>query len=281
MTRADRFLTVDGTEIHYSAWGDDDDDPVLCLHGLSRVGRDFDPLARALADEYRVLCPDLPGRGLSEWADDPGEEYTAAAMTGLLAGLCRDLDLDPLRVVGTSLGGGLGLALAAGPLADRVSHLVMNDVGPAPADDADDDGADRILEYLTDPPTFDALTGLEAYYRDVYEPFSEQTDAEWRRFTVTSARRTDGGQFTPNYDTRVVEPLFAEEAGDQWALWEAADADLFVLRGADSDILAADTFEEMVERRPDAGTLVVEDCGHAPALNVPAQVDPVRSFLAG
>ncbi|MFC7046723.1 alpha/beta fold hydrolase [Halobacteriaceae archaeon GCM10025711] len=106
------------------------------------------------------------------------------------------------------------------------------------------------------------------------------TDAEWHRFTTTAARRLEDGRFTPSYDPRVVEPLLtAEQDGDPWEMWEAIDADLFVLRGRESDILAADTFEEMVERRPDAETLEV-DCGHAPALNVDDQVQPIREFLA-
>lgn len=282
MDRTDEFHTVDGTEIHYSGWGSATADPVLCLHGLSRVGRDFDPLARELADSYRVLCPDMPGRGLSEWADDP-EEYASAAMTDLLVGFCEDLEPDPLRVVGTSMGGGLGLALAGGPLAGRVTRLAMNDVGPAPTESEDAaDGTERILEYLTNPPAFDALTELEAYYRETYEPFSPMPDDEWRRFAVTSARRNEVGEFLPAYDTAVVRPLF-EEAPDpeaEWALWEAVDADLFVLRGERSDVLAESTFDEMLERRPDAESLVVEDCGHAPALNVDEQVEPIRAFLA-
>lgn len=279
MARTDEFLTVEGTQIHYSAWGDPDGPPVVCVHGLSRVGRDFDPLARRLADEFRVLCPDVPGRGLSEWADDPDDEYTGAALAGTLVGFCEELALDPIRWVGTSMGGALGIALAGGPLADRVSHLVVNDVGPGPAADEDaEEGIDRIIAYLSDPPAFDRLTDLEAYYRETYAPFSEMTDAEWWRFTRTSARRTDDGQFAPDYDPRAVEPVLHGGDGDRWDAWEETPAELFVLRGTDSDVLSAATFEGMQARRPDAETLTVE-CGHAPALNVPGQVDPIRAFL--
>ncbi|MFQ3318638.1 MAG: pimeloyl-ACP methyl ester carboxylesterase, partial [Natronomonas sp.] len=199
----DEFVTVDGVELHYAAWGDPEAPPVVCVHGLSRVGRDFDPLARALADEYRVLCPDVPGRGLSEWA--PGR-YTPSAMAELLVGFCDALDLDSIRWVGTSMGGRLGLALAAGPLEDRIDRFVMNDVGPADEDDTDEEGVQRIIDYLTDPPTYDALSGLEGYYRDTYAEYGDMSDAEWRRFTLTSARRRDDGAWTPSYDTRIVEP---------------------------------------------------------------------------
>lgn len=273
----DEFVTVDGVELHYTAWGEPDAPPVVCVHGLSRVGRDFDPLARALADEYRVLCPDMPGRGLSEWAP---ARYTPEAMTELLVGFYDELGLESTRYVGTSMGGSLGLALAAGPLSDLIEGFVMNDVGPAPAGDEDaEEGIDRIIEYLTTPPTFDRLTELEAYFREAYATFNEQSDAEWRRLTKTSARRNDDGEFTPNYDTRIVEPVVAAEPSvDPWALWEAVDVPTLVLRGADSDILAEETFEEMLERRPETESLVV-DCGHAPALNTDEQLGAIRSLF--
>lgn len=276
---ADEFVTVDGIELHYAAHGDPDAPAVVCVHGLSRVGRDFDPLARALADEYRVLCPDLPGRGLSEWA--PGR-YAPAALAELLVGFCDALDLETVRWVGTSMGGRLGLALAAGPLADRSHSLVMNDVGPAQEDDADDEAVQEIVEYLTDPPTHARLTDMEAYYRETYAEFGEMSDAEWRRFTLTSARRGDDGSWTPAYDPRIVEPIVRADLDvDPWALWDSLDVPTLVLRGEHSDILPAETFAEMRERRPDIETLEVADCGHAPALNTDRQVDAVRALLDG
>ncbi|MFC6733423.1 alpha/beta fold hydrolase [Haladaptatus sp. GCM10025707] len=157
MPRTDEFVTVADTELHYSAWGDTDDPPVVCVHGLSRVGRDFDPLARHLEDDYWVLCPDMPGRGLSEWAEED-TTYGPESMTEMLVAFCEALDIDTMRWVGTSMGGILGIALAAGPLAERITHMVVNDVSPAPAeDDGADEGLDRIIEYLTNPPSLRAL----------------------------------------------------------------------------------------------------------------------------
>lgn len=274
----DEFVTVDGIELHYAAHGDPDAPPVVCVHGLSRVGRDFDPLAGALAGEHRVLCPDLPGRGLSEWA--PGR-YAPAALADLLAGFCDALDLGTVGWVGTSMGGRLAMALAAGPLAERSHGLVMNDVGPAQEDDADDEAVQEIVDYLTDPPRRARLTDLEAYYRETYAEFGEMSDAEWRRFTLTSARRDDDGSWTPAYDPRIVEPVVrADPDVDPWALWESLDLPTLVLRGAHSDILPAETFDEMRERRPEIETLVVDDCGHAPALNTGRQVEAVREVLS-
>lgn len=283
MGRRDRFVEVDGVELHYSEWGDADAPPLVCVHGLSRVGRDFDPLAERIADEYRVICPDMPGRALSEWADsdDQAEEwYTAEFMAGLITGFYDELGLESTRYAGISMGGMLGVGLAAGPLSDRISHLLMVDVGPGPAEDESaDEGIQRIIDYLTNPPRFDRLTDLEDYFRDVYDTFSPMADDEWRRLTLTSARRGDEGQWLPNYDPRIVEPLLMADDGDAWDAWDALDAETFVVKGEHSDILSDATFAEMVERKPDTGTLEVEGCGHVPALNVPEQVDPIRAFL--
>jgi pimeloyl-ACP methyl ester carboxylesterase len=281
MPRTDGFVTVNGLEIHYSDWGPEDGTPVLCVHGLSRVGRDFDGLAEALSDEYRVYCIDMPGRGLSEWAEDDAA-YTASAMVELLVAFCDELGLEEFVWVGTSMGGQLGIGAAAGPLRERISHLVINDVGPMPAEDESAEaGIDRIIEYLTNPTRAATLTGLEAFYRENYATFSAMTDEEWRTFAITSARRGDDGQFTPAYDTRIVEPLLtATPDVDPWEVWEAIEAPTLVLRGEHSDILPAETLAEMKERRPEIETLVVEGCGHAPVLNVPEQVDPIREFLA-
>lgn len=292
MPRSDQFGTIDEFELHYSSWGDPQDPPVLCVHGLSRVGRDFDPLAAALEEDYHVVCPDMPGRGLSQWTDDPTERYTDEAMIELLVGFVERLGLESFRYVGTSMGGGLGMALAGGPLADRISHLVVNDISPDPEADADPEALGRILEYVPDPPTVETMTELEAYYRELYEGrFSEMTDGEWRRLTLTSARRTDDGGFAPHYDPAILasgddgaeneseEGEADAEPPDPWDVWAAIEADVLILRGRDSEILPAEPFERMQEAQPDAETVEV-DCGHAPSLNVPEQIEPIREFFA-
>lgn len=277
MERTDRFVTADGIEIHYSAWGDEGTPPVICAHGLSRVGRDFDPIARHLAG-YRVLCPDLPGRGLSEWCDDPAM-YTDRAMIELIVEFCDRLGLESIRWIGTSMGGGLGMALAGGPLADRITHLVVNDVSPDPACDADEEALERIIEYVPDPPIVGTITELEAYYRETYEqPFSEMTDSEWRRFTVTSARRTDDGRITPAYDPRIIESL-GDGSTAAWDVWEAISADICIVHGTESGILPGEALEAMLELQPAAKTIEI-DCGHAPALNVDEQIEPIREFFS-
>lgn len=279
MERVDRFRSVEGIELHYSEWGDKSAPPVVCVHGLSRVGRDFDPIARRLANEYRVLCPDLPGRGLSEWRDPT--EYTEEALIEQMVGFCDALGLESVRWIGTSMGGGIGMALAGGPLADRITHLVVNDISPDPIHDADEDALARINEYVPKPPTVDTVTELEAYYREIYESrFSEMTDTEWRRFTVTAARRTDDGRITSAYDPRIVEAL-GETNGtetDPWAVWEEITADVCIVRGTESGILPRKPFDRMVDVQPNAETITV-DCGHAPALNTDEQIEPIVAFF--
>jgi len=280
MPRRDQFVTIDGRELHYSEWGTSDDPPVVCVHGLSRVGRDFDPIAAVLKEDYHVLCLDMPGRGMSEWAGLPMEEYTGASMAERCVSFCDELGLEQLRWIGTSMGGMIGIELAGGALGDRITHLVLNDVGPAASQDgAADEGLERIIEYLTNPPAFDRLRELEAYYRETYEPFSEMSDAEWRRFTTTSYRRNQTGEFMPAYDTNVVAPLLKEDPPiARWDRWENIDVPTLVLRGEHSDILAEATFEAMQSRRPEIETRTY-DCGHAPALNVPEHTDSIVSLL--
>ncbi|WP_267641766.1 alpha/beta fold hydrolase [Haloarchaeobius amylolyticus] len=282
MTRTDEFVTVDGTELHYSAWGDPDDPVVVCVHGLSRNGRDFDPLASELADDYRVLCPDMPGRGLSEWADDPDTGYTWPALRDTVLGFCDALDLDEFRYVGTSMGALLGITLASTALDGRVTHLVCNDIGPVLTQA--DDGVDRIESYLTNPPVCETVTDLEDWYRETYATSNEKTDAQWRRFTLTSMRRRDDGLVTRDYDERIVTPLLRGEDdvsdAEAWRRWESLECPVFVVWGRESDILHEATVEEMLERRPETEVLEL-DCGHPPGLNVAAQIAPIRRFLAG
>ncbi|WP_336364798.1 alpha/beta fold hydrolase [Halalkalicoccus salilacus] len=283
MARTDCFLTVDDVELHYSAWGDPDDPPIVCVHGLSRVGRDFDALAAALEDEYHVVCPDMPGRGWSEWPEDTAA-YTNEAMAELLVGFCDTLGFEEVRWVGTSMGGGLGMALAGGSLADRISHLVVNDVSPDPTGDAEEAALERIVNYVGDPPTVDTVTELEAYYRELYEGrFSTMTDEEWTAFTLRSARRTDDGGVTRAYDPRILEGLGGDGDADEgdpdgWTIWDEIDADLMVVHGEDSEILPTPVYEKMLERRPDAESIEV-DSGHAPMLNTHEQIKPIREFL--
>ncbi|WP_330631976.1 alpha/beta fold hydrolase [Halocatena halophila] len=283
MDRRDVFTTVDGLEIHHTAWGDNSASPVVCVHGLSRNGRDFDPIAAELASTYHVLCPDLPGRGLSEWCEDTSR-YTNASMIELLITWLDTLNLDSVRWIGTSMGAGLGMALAGGPLHDRITKLVINDMCPDPGADAEAAAIERIATYVGTPPVVDTISAFESYLREIYgDRVSPMTDEEYQRMAITSSRRTDDGRVTANYDPSIVDGLnqtTTEESGaDPWTVYESIDADICLVQGTESAICPDATFERMTSVHPDCTTLRVP-CGHHPALNTPEQISPISNFLA-
>jgi pimeloyl-ACP methyl ester carboxylesterase len=271
------YLRCCEREIHYTAWGDEHLPPLIMWHGLARTGRDFDDIAAALADTYRIICPDTIGRGYSQWSPDPDNEYCLAFYAQLARELLDQLGFDRVRWVGTSMGGAIGTKAGATTLKDRITHLVLNDNGPALAQPA----IERIKAYAGNPPQFATVTELEAFYRTVYKPFGWMSDAQWRRLAETSTRRLPDGKVTPHYDPAMVRQFFAHP--DDYALWPEYDAlgmPVLVLRGAESDLLLQETAEEMTRRGPKAELAVIAGCGHAPALNVPEQIELVRRFLA-
>lgn len=268
-----------GREVHYMDWRPPQPAraTVVAWHGLVRTGRDMDDLAAHLAGRgYRVLCPDTPGRGLSEWSSAPQTDYAMASYAQVAVALVDGLGIDTLHWVGTSMGGSLGMILAGGALAGRIRRLVVNDIGPELPGAA----IERILAYVGSPPVVDRVSGLEAYFRNVYAPFGTLTDAQWRRLTETSVRRTPEGKVTPHYDPRVVMQ-FTHHPGDQavWADYDRIVAPTLVVRGEHSDLLTEDVALEMRKRGPRAIVATIRGCGHAPALNVPAQLQLVTDFL--
>lgn len=273
-----RYMVCCGREVHYTEWGNTDAPPVLLWHGMARTCRDFDDLAAALAGRYRVLCPDLIGRGLSEWSPDPDTEYGLAFYAGIAHAFVEALRFDHVRWVGTSMGGALGIRAAATTLRGRISRLVVNDIGPTlPAG-----AAERIRTYVGAPPQFARVSELESYLREVYAPFGTLTDAQWRRMTDNSVRRRQNGYVTTHYDPAIVRQLFVRPRDfELWESWDALDLPVLVLRGAESDLLLPEVAAAMTVRGPRARLVEFAGCGHAPALNVPAQIAAVAGFLEG
>jgi pimeloyl-ACP methyl ester carboxylesterase len=267
-----------GREIHYTEWGRPEAPPVLLWHGMGRNCRDFDDLAAALSGRFRVLCPDQIGRGLSEWSPDPDVEYCLAFYAMIARAFADALGLDRLRWVGTSMGGALGIRAADTTLRGRILSLVVNDIGPTLPGAA----AERIRGYVGAPPAFARVSELEAYLRQIYAPFGALTDAQWRRMTETSVRRRLNGHVTTHYDPAIVRQLFVHPRDcEQWDHWDALDLPVLVLRGAESDLLLPEVAEAMTRRGPCARLAEFAGCGHAPALNVPAQIETVERFLDG
>jgi pimeloyl-ACP methyl ester carboxylesterase len=270
-----RYITLLGREIHYVEWGAGE--PVVMWHGLARTGRDFDDIAAHLSKRYRVLCPDMIGRGLSQWSPEPEHEYCLAFYARLATAFLDALKLERVRCVGTSMGGAIGMAAAGGALKDRISHLVLNDIGPKIADAA----VARIRAYAGSPPAFATVSELETYFRTIYKPYGALTDAQWRRLTETSTRRLPNGSVTPHYDPKMVYQFeHHPEDYDRWADYDAVTARTLCLRGVESDLLLPEVAAEMARRGPRAQVVEITGCGHAPALNVPAQIAIVEAFLA-
>jgi len=270
------YITVLDRELHYTEWGAGNAETVVMWHGLARTGRDFDDIAAALSDHYRVLCPDTLGRGLSQWSPLPESEYSVGFYTRLAVAFVDALGVDAMRWLGTSMGAMIGTAAAAGPLKGRISHLVLNDMGPKIGDAA----LARITAYAGSPAQFDRVSELEAYFRTIYKPYGLLTDAQWRRLTETSVRRTDAGKITPHYDPKIV--MMFDHAAElvQWDFWDALECKALCLRGAESDLLLPETAAEMERRGPRARVVTFPGIGHAPALNVPEQIGLVANFFA-
>jgi len=272
------YLVCEGREIHYTEWGAAHRETVIAWHGLARTGRDMDDIAAHLAQRYRVLCPDTLGRGLSQWSPAPQAEYSLAFYARLAVSLADQLGLDEFHWLGTSMGGAIGLALAAGAMKGRIRRLVLNDIGPKLGEAA----VERIRAYAGNPPQFERVSELEAYFRTVYKPYGWLSDEQWRRLAETSVRRTAEGKVTPHYDPNMVmQFLHHEHDYDQWDAYDAIDVPTLCLRGESSDLLLADTADEMRKRGPRAVVVTIPGCGHAPALNVPDQFALVERFLNG
>ncbi len=281
-----RYLTCAGREIHVTEWGAQNHKTVMAWHGLARTGRDMDELAAHLsARGYRVLCPDTLGRGLSQWSPLPVQEYCLAFYAQLASELFTQLEIERAHWVGTSMGGAIGTVCASGlllpALQGRIQSLTLNDNAPELAQSA----IDRIRAYAGTPPAFDTVLELEAFFRQVYKPYGWLSDAQWRRLTETSTRRLPDGHVTPHYDPAMVQQFISHP--DDYRIWDHYDAlriPVLCLHGVESDLVLPATIAAMQCRGPGLrGLLQVSEiagCGHAPALNVPAQLDRIAAFIA-
>jgi pimeloyl-ACP methyl ester carboxylesterase len=284
MTPQSRYAVCAGREVHVTEWGDADAPVVVAWHGLARTGRDMDELAAHLAGRYRVVCPDTIGRGFSQWSPEPQAEYCLAFYARLAHALFDALGIETAHWVGTSMGGAIGTVCAGGlvvpAMRERILSLTLNDSAPELAAPA----IERIKAYAGHPPAFATMAELEAFYRRAYQPFGWLSDAQWRRLAETSTRRLPDGRVTPHYDPAIVGQ-FTHYPDDYrlWAHYDAVTAPVLCLRGADSDLVLPQAVAQMRTRGPGAAgrlqVIEVPGCGHAPALNVPAQLDAVAAFI--
>ena len=263
--------------VAYLEWGDPKNERVLvCVHGLTRCARDFDALAAALSERYRVVCPDVAGRGDSEWLSDP-MLYQLPQYLGDMVALVARLDVESVHWLGTSMGGLIGMALAAQP-GTPVRRLVVNDAGPVIAKVS----LERMATYVGLAPAFLDIAAAESYIRAVNATFGPHSDAEWRFLAEVVTRKNTDGSLRVHYDPKLAEPfrkLMPEKDLELWPMWDAIRCPTLVLRGAQSDLLTKETCAQMTQRGPRAKVIEIPGVGHAPTLLHEDQIKLVKDFL--
>ena len=281
--RLNHVQCLDSRGLHrmaYWEWGDAANPRVLvCAHGLSRQGRDFDTFAQAMTDHYRIVCPDVVGRGQSDWLIDP-MGYTIPHYVADMVTLLARLRAETLHWVGTSMGGLIGLGLAAlreSPL----RKLVLNDVGPTIQADA----LARIGTYLGAPMHWSSLDEAADYLWSISQSFGPHTREQWLALTRPQLK-PDGDGFKPHYDPAIAVPfrgitpeIAAGAEALAWAAYDSLHCPTLLVRGADSDLLSHATAQAMTLRGPKARLVEFIGVGHAPMLTAPDQITAVRQFL--
>ena len=263
----------------YTEWGAADNPRVLiCVHGLSRNGRDFDVLAQALAADYRVICPDIVGRGRSDWLRDAANYGIAQYVADMIVLIAR-LNVDSVAWLGTSMGGLIGMVLASLE-GTPISRLLLNDVGPVIAAES----IKRIGDYIGRTPRFESFADAEQYIRRVSAPFGRLTDEQWRHLTESSVRQRADGGFELRFDAAGIAESFrrATTAGeiDLWPIYERIACPTLVVRGAESDLLSRETAQAMAGRGPRPQLVEVPGVGHAPMFMDEAQIAIARRFFS-
>lgn len=259
------------------------DTVLVCVHGLTRQGRDFDVLAQAMAPHMTVVCPDVAGRGDSDWLADPMGYQVGTYVQDMLLMLAQ-LQAKTVYWVGTSMGGLIGMGVAAMP-GSPIQRLVLNDVGPAITKAS----LLRIAQYVGAPLRFPSIQAGADYMRAVAVGFGPHSDAQWLALSAPMLR-ADGDEWVLHYDPRIAAPLaflqlpqvddlLAQGEAAAWAAYDAITARTLVLRGEHSDLLTLETVAQMAARGPRARAVVIDGVGHAPTLVADEQVDWVRAFL--
>jgi pimeloyl-ACP methyl ester carboxylesterase len=265
----------------YKEWGDPDNSKVLiCAHGITRVSDDFDAMAQALSEHYRVICPDIAGRGHSDWLSNP-QYYQIPQYVSDMVTLIARLNAQTVDWFGTSMGGLIGLALASLP-DSPIRKLILNDVGPA----LNLDAIMRIGEYIGQDVRFDTFDEAVAYIREISQSFGPHSEVQWHKLSSDVLRQNKDGQWIRHYDLTLAIPVQATTpeiaAQAQTLLWTAYDAikcPTLVLRGAESDLLTAEAAQQMTQRGPRAELIEIAGVGHAPTFVHQEQIALARDFL--
>lgn len=267
----------------YKQWGDPHNPNVLvCAHGLTRVSGDFDVLARAMCETHRVICPDVVGRGRSDWLRDPRYYVPSQYVSDMITLLAR-LEAETVDWLGTSMGGliGMGIAALAG---NPVRKLLLNDVGAI----LNTVALNRIGEYLALPVRFVVFDDAVQYVKAISLPFGAHTDEEWRKLAADVLLQDSDGQWIFHYDPGLAIPFkaltpesVAQNAATLAATYDAVTCKTLVVRGAESDLLTRDVAQAMTREGPKATLIEIPGVGHAPTFVHADQIAIAKDFFVG
>lgn len=267
----------------YKEWGNPLNRRVLiCVHGVTRVSDDFDNIAAALSDKYRVVCPDVVGRGRSDWLRDPRCYQVPQYVSDMITLLAR-VDAETVHWFGTSMGGLIGMGLAS-LRESPISKLVLNDVGPA----LNPVALARIGEYIGQAVRFPTFEEAARYIKEISQPFGEHSDEEWRKLAADVLRQDKNGQWIRHYDLSLAVPLkgITPESAKQaeaalWAAYDLIRCPTLLVRGENSDLLSRDAAQAMTARGPKAKLVEIAGVGHAPTFVHEDQIAIAREYLLG
>jgi len=262
--------------VYWSAGDPHSTSVVICVHGLLRHSRDFDEIAAALSTDHYVVCPDLPGRGMSE-ALDFAEDYHPEQYLLALAPLLAKFQQRRIQWIGTSLGGLLGMAFAAQPKS-LIERLVLNDIGPELPQTA----LQRIADYI-DAPRFNDLQQVGLFLRETYPSFAGLSDSQWQRLARYGSRATEDGALVLHYDPLIAEKTKASvgQTIELWSLWESIKQPCLLIHGLESDLLTPTIVERMQQMHPQMHIFLRPGIGHAPSLMLDEEVEVVTRFISG
>ncbi len=266
--------------IFYQDWGSEDSKETLfCLHGLTRNSHDFDAIANRLGGtrkKRRIICPDTVGRGRSDWLPDH-EDYQIQQYNMDITVLAARLGCEKFDLLGTSLGGMMGMVLAA-MKNSPVKRLIINDIAPEVPNTA----MSRLGRYLHLDPYFNNLDEVEQYIRKTLAPFNPMTDEDWAHYAKTSSRPDGDGfrlAFDPDISNTYGRRYWYLMYFNLWKYWVQIKCPVLILRGKDSDFLSEHLLERMLRKLPQAEAIEFEGTGHTPTLNAPEQIDPIIKWL--
>ena len=263
-------------QLHYQEWGNPHNpEVIICVHGLTRNCHDFDFIAERLHQRFRVICPDLPGRGQSSHLSNPAH-YCLEQYLQDLTTLLAHVNTEQVHWLGTSLGGLLGIAMAAQP-DTRVKSLVLNDIGPY----LPKESVTEIADALQAEPVLQTRSDLAEFHRQIYQDLGDLPDSFWQHLTDNDHQQLPDGQFRRNYDLQIIEGLRQEHVDNDrmWESWLAVQCPIYVLRGAESPLFPPELLEKMLATKSGIEVTEFPGIGHPVSLAPAHEIEPVLGWL--